>query len=431
MNGLDPTAFPSFAAIENDLVAAGLSLLGSGDAAEVGTLTSGGTESCMLAVLSARERWRAAVGDPTGRPTMIAPTTVHPAFLKAAHLFDVDIVRVPVDSATFRADAAATRAAVDARTALIVASAPSYAHGVVDPVAELAQIAADHDVACHLDACIGGWTLPFIRAAEGLSPVGLMVPGVTSVSVDLHKYAYAPKGVSLVLWRDHELRRHSWFATADWDGYPVVNSTLLSTRGGGVPAVAWAYLKKVGRDGYRELALQAWRATTAIAQGVDAIPGLRVTGPPESTLLAFADDGDPEGPDIRVVADEMTERGWLLGVQPGHGGVPTAHISVQPVHEGQVGAFLSDLAASTAAARALGRVTVDSALLAMARGIDVASLTPAMVDLILGAAGLHLDADASLPSRRAELNAIIDQAPGPLVERLLLEVVGQILRPRA
>jgi sphinganine-1-phosphate aldolase len=431
VNGLDPTAFPSFAAVENDLVTAGLSLLGSGSPDEVGTLTSGGTESCMLAVLAARERWRAAAGDHTARPTMLAPTSVHPAFLKAAHLFDVDTVRVPVDPATYRADVAATRTAIDERTALIVTSTPSYAHGVIDPVEDLAQLAGEHDVACHMDACIGGWTLPFIREAEGLPALGLMVPGVTSVSVDLHKYAYAPKGVSLILWRDHELRSQSWFATADWNGYPVVNTTLLSTRGGGVPAVAWAYLKKVGRDGYRQLALQAWRATKAMAAGIDAVPGLRIIGETGATLLAFADDGDPDGPDIRVVADEMTDRGWLLGVQPGHGGPPTAHISVQPVHEAQVEVFLSDLAAATEAARAFGRVTVDPALLAMARGIDVASMTPQMVDLILSVAGLDFDGDASVPSRRAELNAIIDQAPGPLVERLLIEVIGQILRPRS
>ncbi len=267
---------------------------------------------------------------------MIAPASVHPAFLKAAHLFDVDTVRVPVDRDTLGADVAATRAAVDERTALIVGSTPSYAQGVIDPIPELAEVAGENDVACHMDACIGGWTIPFIREAEGLPPLGLMVPGVTSVSVDLHKYAYTPKGVSLVLWRDAELRRHSWYATADWNGYPVINSTLLSTRGGGVPAVAWAYLKKVGRDGYRELALQAWRATQAMAAGIEAIPGLHVVGETGAPLLAFADDGAPAGPDIRVVVDEMTERGWLLGVQPSRGGPATAHISIQPVHEAQV-----------------------------------------------------------------------------------------------
>ncbi len=439
VNGLDPTAFPSFAAVENDLVAAGLSLLGSGSPAEVGSLTSGGTESCMLAVLAARQRWRAQVGDPTARAAMVAPASVHPAFLKAAHLFDVDVVRVPVDPQTFRADVAATRAALDERTALVVASAPSYPQGVVDPVAELAALAAEHGTCLHLDACIGGWTLPFIREAEGLPPVGLMIPGVTSVSVDLHKYAYVPKGASLILWRDAELRRHSWFATADWTGYPVVNTTLLSTKGGGVPAVAWAYLKRIGRAGYRDLALQTWRATLALAEGIDAIPGLQVVAAPESTLLAFADDGAADGPDVRVVADEMTARGWLLGVQPGRGGRPTAHISVQPVHEPQVATFLADLAASTEAAAAQPRSGVDPQLLAFAQTLDVATLPPEGIALILAAAGLgggqdgeggESSAGAALPDRRAEINAIMDEAPQPLVERLLMEVLGQLLTPR-
>ncbi len=172
---------------------------------------------------------------------MVVPTTVHPAFLKAAHLFDVQPIQVPVDPVTFRADVEATRAAIDDRTALVVVSAPSYAHGVIDPIEELAAIAAENDVLCHLDACIGGWTVPFIREAEGLPPIGLMIPGVTSVSVDLHKYAYTPKGVSVLLFRDIGLRRLTWFVSSDWPGYPVVNPTLLSSRGGGAPAIAWAY----------------------------------------------------------------------------------------------------------------------------------------------------------------------------------------------
>jgi sphinganine-1-phosphate aldolase len=429
VNGLDPTAFPSFAAVENDLVAAALQLLGSGSAHEVGALTSGGTESCALAVLAARERWRSKVGDPHGRASIVVPDSVHPAFLKAAHLFDLDIVRVPVDSVTFAADPAGTAAAIDERTALVVVSAPSYPYGIVDPVAEIAGVAADHDVLCHVDACIGGWTLPYIRAAEGLAPIGLMVPGVTSVSVDLHKYAYAPKGASVVLFRDAQLRRHAWFVTSDWAGYPVVNPTLLSTRGGGTPAIAWAYLKKIGDSGYRELALRAWRATRAILDGVAAIPGIHVVGDVGSQIFAFADDGDPAGPDIRVIIDEMAERGWLLGAQPAFAGGPaTAHMCVMPVHEPQVATFLADLADAVAAARPQGRVEVDPGLLEVARQIDPETLTPEAMDLVLAAAGIDLSV-GGLPTRRAQINAIIEQAPPRLVEELLAEVLGRILRP--
>ena len=428
VNGLDPTAFPSYAAVENDLVAAALSLLGSGSPVEVGTMTSGGTESCALAVLGARERWRARTGQHGGHPTMVVPTTVHPAFLKAAHLFDVEPIRVPVDPETFRADVGAMTAAIDDHTALVVASAPSYAHGVVDPIAELAAVAAERGVWCHVDACIGGWTVPFIREAEGLPPIGLMVPGVSSVSVDLHKYAYTPKGVSVLLFATDELRKHTWFATADWPGYPVVNPTLLSSRGGGAPAIAWALVHKIGREGYRELALAAWQATQAIVAGIAAIPGIRPVGHTDSTLVVFADDGSPDGPDLRVIVDEMAVRGWLLGAQPGHGGPATAHVCVMGVHVPLVDGFLADLAAAVEAARPQGRVGVDENLLALARSIDPASLPPEAVGVMLAQAGISLDG-GGLPERKAMLNAIMDQAPAPLVERLLCEVLGQVLRP--
>lgn len=427
VNGLDPTAFPSFAAVENDLVAAALSLLGSGSPDEVGTLTSGGTESCALAVLGARQRWRERTGQPTGRPTMVVASSVHPAFLKAAHLFDVDVASVPVDGA-FAADPAAMIDAIDERTALVVVSAPSYAHGVIDPVEPIAAAAAERDVLCHIDACIGGWTVPFIREAEGLAPIGLMVPGVTSVSVDLHKYAYTPKGVSILLHRNARLRHHHWFATAAWNGYPVVNPTLLSSRGGGAPAIAWAYLHRIGRQGYRELALSAWRATRALLAGIADLPGIHVVGETGSTLVAFTDDGGPADPDIRVIADEMATRGWLLGVQPGHGGPPTAHICLMAVHEPQVDSLLADLAASVAAARPLGRVTIDPGLLALAASVDPADLPPEAIGMVLATAGIAQDG-TELPQRRATLNTIMDLAPEPLVERLLIEVLGQVLRP--
>jgi sphinganine-1-phosphate aldolase len=443
VNGLDPTAFPSYAQVENDLVAAGLSLLGSGDPAEVGTMTSGGTESCALAVLGAREQWRATTGDPHGRPTLVAPSSVHPAFVKACHLFDVDLVSVPVDPETFAADPDAMAAAIDERTALVVVSAPSYAQGVIDPIEQVAAAAAERGVLCHVDACIGGWTVPFIRESEGLPPIGLMIPGVTSVSVDLHKYGYTPKGVSLLLHRDAALRHRHWFATAAWNGYPVVNPTLLSTRPGGSPAIAWAYVHKLGREGYRELALSSWRATQAILTGIGQIPGIHVVGEPGSTLYAFTDDGGPDDPDVRVIADEMVARGWLLGVQPGRGGPPTAHMCVMPVHEPQVEQFLADLAASVEAAGPLGRVEVDPNLLAIARSIDPATLPPEGMAMVLAAAGITIGAGGSaedggepageqgLPERRATLNAIIDAAPEALVERLLIEVLGQVLRPSA
>ena len=226
-NGLDPTAFPSLLAMENDLVATAANLLDGAGA--VGTVTSGGTESVLLAVLTARDAFPG-----TDRPQMVLPRTAHAAFLKAAHYFGVEAVIVDVDPVTFRADPAAIRTAVTDSTVLVVASAPSYAHGVVDPVPELAAIAAERGIRCHVDACIGGWMLPFLPAQDRASVPAwtFAVPGVTSISVDLHKYAYTPKGASLLLHRTPELRRPQYFAAANWPGYTMLNSTMQSTKSG-------------------------------------------------------------------------------------------------------------------------------------------------------------------------------------------------------
>lgn len=427
VNGLDPTAFPSYAAVENDIVAAARSLFAGGVDSVVGTMTSGGTESIGLAVLAARERWRARTGSADGHPTMVLPTTAHPAFLKAAHLFDVEVVHVPVDPTTYRADPSGVQAALDERTAMAVVSAPSYAHGVIDPVEAVAAIAAENDVLCHVDACIG-WTVPFIRADEGSAPIDFTIPGVTSLSVDLHKYGYTPKGCSVLLVRDDELRRRHYFATTAWAGYPVVNPTLLSTRPGGPPAVAWAILHRIGIDGYRRLARTARRVTLALAAGVDEIPGLRTVVPPDATLVAFADDGGPDDPDVRVVADEMTARGWTLGVQPARGGPPTLHVSVSAVLQDRVEQFLDDMRASAQAARELGRAEPDPALVAAGQAIDVDTLTPDAVAGLLTIAGLDAPG-GGLPERMAGVNALLDAVPAALVERLLVEVVMRVYRP--
>ena len=203
-NGLDPTAFPSLLRMENDLVAWAARLLDGPES--VGTVTSGGTESVLLAVLAARD-----ARPDVERPQMVLPTTAHAAFHKAAHYFDVEPVLVDVDPSTFRADPSATEAALTERTVLVVASAPSYAHGVVDPVGELAALASEAGARCHVDACIGGWVLPYLTPVDraSLPAWTFAVPGVSSISVDLHKYAYTPKGVSLLLHRTPELRRPS------------------------------------------------------------------------------------------------------------------------------------------------------------------------------------------------------------------------------
>ncbi|HEV7186710.1 MAG TPA: aminotransferase class V-fold PLP-dependent enzyme [Blastococcus sp.] len=424
-NALDPTAFPSVARIENDLVGAALTLLGGGPDA-VGTLTSGGTESCLLAVLAARESWRGRGG--VGRPRLILPVTAHAAFRKAAHLFELEVVDVPVDPVTCRADVAAVAELLDERTALVVVSAPSYPHGVLDPIGEVAALAAAAGVLCHVDACIGGWILPFLDDVP--APFDLSVPGVTSLSVDLHKYGYAPKGVSILLTATPELRQAHWFSTAGWPGYPVVNPTLAGTRPAGAMAAAWAVRRLLGTDGYRALARQAHEATLALVRGIAEIPGVRVVGQPVSTLVAVAEDG-PDGVDVLNLADEMTARGWLLQPQPPFaqdgGDLPaTLHLTVTGATADRVPALLVDLAAAARTAAALPRPTADPDLVAAAATIDPATLTAAEVDALLEIAGVG---GGRLPERMAPVHALVSALPRPVAERLLSGVLDLVYRP--
>jgi len=313
VNGLDPTTFTSVAVLERALVARARALLG-GDGDVVGSVTSGGTESCLLAVKVARDVWRAA--DPAragARAVLVLPTTAHPAFHKAAEYLDLDVVAVPVDVTSGRASATGLLAALDAagpRAALVVVSAPSYPFGVVDPVAEVAAGAAARGVACHVDACVGGFVLPWWGDVE---PWDLSVPGVTSLSADLHKYGYAPKGASVVLHRGRDRHRAQYFATTAWPGYPVVNPTVLGSRAAGAMAAAWAVGEALGDDGYAALVARTRGATRTVRAAVDACPGLRVVGEPTGPLLALADDG---GVDPFHLVDALRRAGWLAQCQP-------------------------------------------------------------------------------------------------------------------
>ncbi|MEU2681770.1 aminotransferase class V-fold PLP-dependent enzyme [Streptomyces sp. NPDC007107] len=430
VNGLDPTVFPSVARLENDVVGAVAALLGAPGAQ--GTFTSGGTESILLAVKAARDHARTVRG--ITAPQLVLPSTAHAAFHKAAAYLGVEPVVVPVDPVTFRADAAAMAAALTDRTALVVASAPSYAHGVIDPVAEIAAAASARGVLCHVDACIGGWILPYLRrAGREVAPFDLSVPGVTSLSVDLHKYAYADKGASVVLHRDAELRRHQYFAHAGWPGYPVVNPTVQGTKSGGLLAQAWAVLQHVGEEGYTALAGRVAEASDRLLAGLRSLDGVRVLGDPAAGLVAFTVTGEEAGAgafDLSLLlhlADEMRELGWYLQPQLSFDGLPpNLHLTLTPATVGQVDALLGDLAAALAKARSLEPVTVDPALAAFAAELDPRTLGPDEVAAVLAFAGLG--EGAGLPGRMAPVLVLLDALPGPLKERLLSEFIGSVFR---
>jgi glutamate/tyrosine decarboxylase-like PLP-dependent enzyme len=388
-------------ALENSVVGTVASVLGGG----VGTFTSGGTESCLLAVKAARD----ARSDVDGAE-LVLPVTAHPAFHKAAHYLGLTVVTTPVD-ADFRALVDPLAEAITDRTVLVVASAPSYPTGTVDPVPAIAAAAAERGVRCHVDACIGGWVLPFLPDPP---PFDLSVPGVSSLSVDLHKYGYTPKGASVLLFAEPELRRHAWYAYAGWPGYPVINPTVQSAKSAGPLAAAWAVLRHVGLDGYRSLALAARDALLRLAAGVSAVDGLRVLGVPDSTLLAVA--GSP-GVDVFVVADELRTRGFYAQVQLSLGDVPAnLHFSAHAISPSTVDALLAALRAAVDAARTAGPAPVSPAL----AGVDLSTLDEAGFGRLLAEAGL---------TSMAAVNAALDSLPPPARERALLLFLSTLLTP--
>jgi glutamate/tyrosine decarboxylase-like PLP-dependent enzyme len=427
-NGLDPTAFPSLLAMENDLVGIAGRLVDAPDGF-VGVVTSGGTESILLAVLAARD------GRPdVTAPRMVLPTTGHAAFHKAAHWLGVEPVFVDVDPVTKRAVPEAMAAAIDERTVLVVVSAPSYAHGVIDPVEPIAAAAAAAGVRCHVDACIGGWVLPHLRADEpGQLPWTFVVEGVTSLSLDLHKYAYTPKGVSILLHASAALRRPHLFASARWPGYTMLNTTAQSTKSGGPLAAAWAVVHHIGADRYVGLARTAREATLALATAVDGIPGLSLAAQPDSTLLALTTDATC---DVFTISDEMLVRGWYVQPQMRFVDLPaTLHLTFSAATATASDQIAVDLADATAAARAAGPAQVPAELVAAAGSLDPRTLDDAALDGLLTLAGLSGAGGGgggiTLPERMAPLNALLDALPPALREALLLGVVDRLARPTA
>ena len=421
VNGLDPTVFPSLLRLENEVVGMTARHLG-GDERTVGSFTSGGTESILLAVKAARD------GSDVAEPEMVLPVTAHAAFQKAAHYFGVKPVLVDVDPKTFRADVDAIGAAVTDRTILLVASAASYAHGVVDPVEEIAALAQERGIRCHVDGCIGGWLLPYFRRLGADVPAfDLSVPGVTSLSVDLHKYAYAAKGASVLLFKDNALRRPSYYACADWTGYTMVNATVQSTKSGGPVAAAWAVLNTVGDEGYLELARQTLSATRRLIEGAGRIDGLRVLGEPEMALVAMAAD-DPSL-DVFAVCDEMAAKGWYVQAQLSYRGLPASiHLTVTASSDALVDALLTDLAASVEAARSAGS-GADPAMLAAVAELDPDELPADVLGTLLPLAGL--EPGGGLPERMAPINALMEAMPPRLRERLLVEYLGLLFTPES
>jgi sphinganine-1-phosphate aldolase len=332
-NGLSPMAFRSLKKFESEVIAITADLLGCSEA--VGNMTSGGTESILMAVKAARD-WARAERPEVTAPEMILPVTAHPAFDKAGHYLDVKRVHIPVGD-DFRADVDAARAAITDSTILVIGSAPCYPYGVIDPIPDLAALATEQSICCHVDACLGGFLLPFLRRLEyPVPPFDFSVPGVTSISADLHKYGFSVRGTSTILHRDRNLRRYQFFSQADWSGGLYGSPTMTGSRPGAAIAASWALLNYLGEEGYMRLARTMMETTRALIDGINAIPGLQIRGKPDMSVMAFGSDLM----DVYALGDAMDARGWNLELlqKP-----PNLHLVVTPAHRDAVGPFLADL----------------------------------------------------------------------------------------
>ena len=343
-NGLNPTAFKSLKRFENEIIAAVADLLHSTDDV-CGVVTSGGTESCLLAVKTYRDLARATRG--VRRPEMVLPETAHVAWFKASEYFGVKVRLVPRGD-DFRLDVTKVARLVNRNTVMLLGSAPEYPNGLIDPIEALGEIALKHRVPLHVDACVGGFILPFM-AMNGidLPPWDYRVPGVTSISADIHKYGFASKGASTITYRNLDLLKHQMFVYQDWPGGVFASPALLGTRPGGAYAAAWAAMQYFGKTGYRDLAQRTILAFDRLKAGIAAMPELRVFGDPKGPLLGYG-SRDP-AVDIYAVGDQMDARGWQINRLQFPEGL---HAMVTAKHLDSVEAYLADLKAAVAAVKA-------------------------------------------------------------------------------
>ncbi len=335
-NALSANAFPSLRKIQADVVAmAGRWLGATNDSA--GFMTSGGTESILMAVKAARDRLRTE--RQITKPNLVLPTSAHAAFEKACAYFEVESRRVDVKD-DWRADVDAMRSRVDRNTVLVVASAPQYPQGVVDDVTGIAKLALDADCNCHVDACMGGVTLAYLeRLGEVLPRWNLQVPGVSSISVDLHKFGYTSKGASVIMYASKYLRSFQGFVTDNWLGGLYASSGALGTKSGGSMASAWAVMHHLGDDGYLRLTAQAREATLKLANFIRESPHLVLRAEPESTLLCFG-ARDPSALNIFAIADELWRRGWYIDRQTPP---DSLHCTVNAIHHEKIDSFVKNL----------------------------------------------------------------------------------------
>lgn len=352
-NGLGARVFPSLRRMESDVVQSVAGLL-HGDKATAGHMTSGGTESIFLATAAARA-WAREHRPEVERPQIVAAYSAHPGINKAAYYLGMEVVRVPTRP-DHRADPAAMAAAITPDTVMLYGSAPAYSLGVIDPIADLGRLAAERGLWFHVDACVGGILAPFVRRAEyPVPPFDFELPGVTTISADLHKSGYAAKGASVLLFRDAEHQAYSRYDFEDWPTGLYSTLTFTGTRPGGAIAAAWAVMHYLGEEGYLEIARTVMQARERLIAGLETIEGIHIWSDPELWAVAYG----ATGYDIHAVAEAMIERGWAVGRVREPRGI---HLMITPVHDPVIETYLDDLRASVeqvkagVGAQATGRI---------------------------------------------------------------------------
>ncbi len=345
-NALNTKAFPSLGAIQSEVVGWTADLL-HGPATTAGFLTSGGTESILCAVKAARERARAERG--ITEPEMIVAESAHAAFHKGAHLFGLELRKAPVNP-DWTADVGAMADLVSGNTVLIVGSAPQYPQGVIDDIPGIAELATAAEANCHVDACMGGFVLPFAeRLGHDVAPWDFRVDGVTSISADIHKLGYVPKGVSVILHRTKELRRYQTFVFDDWLGGFYASPNLQGTRSGLPMAAAWAVMQHLGIDGYVDLTRVTLANADQMREGIAAIDGVRVLGDGRFHLIAMSHEpDDPDPIDVFALADALERRGWFHDRQKPP---DSLHSTVSNSNTGAIDDYLETLASCVAEVR--------------------------------------------------------------------------------
>jgi glutamate/tyrosine decarboxylase-like PLP-dependent enzyme len=423
-NALDPLTYPSLLRLENEVVAMTAGLLNSPPEV-VGNFTSGGTESLMLAVKTARDYAR-AVKPHIKAPEMVLPITAHASLFKAAHYLGIKPVVTPVHDGSFKADVSAMRDAVTDNTILLVGSAPGYTHGVVDPITEIAALALEKDLLCHVDACVGGIHLSYMRKLGYEVPdFDLNVPGVTSLTTDLHKYGYAAKGASIVLYQSKELRRYQIWACSRWTGYTIINPAVTSSKTGGPMAAAWAVMNHLGDDGYLEIVREVMAATQKLIVGISRIDGVRILGKPDMCMFALASDSNKIN--VYRLADEMKLKGWYLQPQFARENSPAnLHISMNRSTVPQAEAFLETFAETVAEMK---QQEPDDDISALYAELDNLSINYDEASFFKLAEMVGVTAD-QLPDKMAKINKLLEVLPYDVSEFMLVEFLNNLMAPK-